>query len=404
MHPSSLLRRRLLFAGCGGLLLGAGLPRAFGKARPVLVGLDAEFMDPSSTADDAIMLAAQLAIDDINDRGGVLGGRPLQLVTTDNRSVPARGAVNVKKLAAMPDMTAYLGGKFSPVALEQLPVIHAHQLPLLAPWSAADAIVDSQYEPNYAFRVGLTDSLAMSRLLAEATQAGARRIGLLAPQTAWGRSCLQHLERGIAQDGAVTPLLAGVAWHYWGGSDERVKNGYLSLLDKGADTIILVANEVEGAALIRAVADQPVSRRRPILSHWGITGGRFTELCGSSLQHVDLVVVQSFNLDRVRGEIPDRLAEAAMVHFAVEDPLQIPSMTALGPAYDLVQLHALAIDTARTLDRPAIRDALEHLPVHEGVVKRYAPAFSATDHDALKLPDVVLCRFDARGRVVPHRP
>lgn len=360
-------------------------------------------MDPSSTADDAIMLAAQLAIDDINLRGGVLGGRPLQLVTTDNRSVPARGAANVRLLAAMPDMTAYLGGKFSPVPLEQLPHIHAERLPLLAPWSAADAIVDNNYSPNYAFRIGLTDSLAMDRLLLEAARGGYRRIGLLAPQTAWGRSCLLHLERSIAAGDSVTPQLAGVAWHYWGGAEDRVRTGYLSLIDKGVDVIILVANEVEGAALVRAIAEQPASLQRPVLSHWGISGGRFPDLCGSSLQRVDLALVQSFNLASVSGEVSDRLGAAAMMHFGVTDPLQIPSLTALGPTYDLVHLLALAIDAAGTLERSVIRDTLEQLPTYYGVVKRYAPAFSGTRHDALGPEDVILCRFDALGRLVPDR-
>jgi len=95
------------------------------------------------------------------------------------------------------------------------------------------------------------------------------------------------------------------------------------------------------------------------------------------------------------------LGEAAMMHFAVEDPLQIPSMTALGPTYDLISLLALAIDTARTLDRPSIREALEHLPAYDGVVKRYAPAFTPREHDALKPSDVVLCRFDGQGRTNP---
>ena len=64
------------------------------------IGVDAEFMDPNSTADDAVLFGARAAVDDLNARGGVLGGRPLQLVTSDNRSVPARGVANLERLGA----------------------------------------------------------------------------------------------------------------------------------------------------------------------------------------------------------------------------------------------------------------------------------------------------------------
>ena len=142
MRTTSISRRRFLKASSAGLIALSLPPRAFGNATPALVGVDAEFFQQTSTSDDAIQLGAQTAIDDINALGGVLGGRPLQLITTDNRGVPARGIANVERLGSMPNMTAYLAGKFSPVVLEQLPHIHDVQLPLLAPWSAADAIVD----------------------------------------------------------------------------------------------------------------------------------------------------------------------------------------------------------------------------------------------------------------------
>ncbi|RTL17876.1 MAG: ABC transporter substrate-binding protein, partial [Rhodocyclaceae bacterium] len=145
MRAAGFDRRRFLRTGCAGLLALGVVPRAFGAAAPVLVGLDAEFFDPTSTADDAIRFGAQRAIDHINARGGVLGGRPLQLVTTDNRSLPARGTANVQHLATLPELVAYLCGKFSPVTLDQLPHIHKAQLPLLNPWSAADAIIENNH-------------------------------------------------------------------------------------------------------------------------------------------------------------------------------------------------------------------------------------------------------------------
>lgn len=402
MKSAPLSRRRFLHASCAGLLALGLPPRAFGNAQAVLVGLDAEFLDRTSTADEAIQFGAQWAIDHVNARGGVLGGRPLQLITTDNRSVPARGVANVQRLAAMPDLVAFLCAKFSPVALEQVPHFHDARLPLLNPWAAADAIVDNHRVPNYAFRVGLRDSIAMERLLQEMQARGLHEVGLVVPSTAWGRSCHLHAERFISADPSTALKMVGVEWHRWG-NDNQIGEAYRSLVARGARAILLVANEPEGSALVRAVAGLPAGERRPIFSHWGITGGRFTELCGVALQEVELDVVQSFSFARAQGPEAAAIAQAAMKHFGAHDALAVPSMTGLGPAYDLVRMLALAIDLAGSTNRPVIRDALEQLPPYDGLVRRFAPAFTPSRHEALDLDDVLICHFDDTGRLAPRQ-
>ncbi len=400
MRVTGLKRRQFLHAGCAGLLALTLTPRAFGNASPVLIGLDAEFLDPTSTADDAIEFGMRMAIDDINARGGVLGGRPLQLLTTDNRSVPARGVANVEHLAAIPDLTAYLCGKFSPVALEQLPHIHRLQLPLLNPWAAADAIVNNHHNPNYAFRLGVRDSIAMERLLREIRRRKLHEVGLIVPSTAWGRSCQFFAERYIRTEAPTQLTLTGVEWHRWG-SNKNIEESYQTLVARGAQAIVLVANEPEGATLVRGIAGLPANAHRPIFSHWGITGGRFTEMCGPALHDVELDVVQSFSFARAAGAEATRVANAATAHFSVPDPLSVPSMTGIGPAYDLVRLLALAIDKAGSTHRPDIQHALEQLPPYDGLVKRFAPAFTPKRHEALERDEILICHFDTRGRLIP---
>lgn len=45
-------------------------------AAPVYIGFDGGYGQKSDTSAKAIELGAQIAIDEINARGGVLGGRP----------------------------------------------------------------------------------------------------------------------------------------------------------------------------------------------------------------------------------------------------------------------------------------------------------------------------------------
>jgi branched-chain amino acid transport system substrate-binding protein len=50
---------------------------------PVLLGLDAELGHKTSTSGQAVRRGMEIAIAEINQAGGVLGGRPLVLVVRD---------------------------------------------------------------------------------------------------------------------------------------------------------------------------------------------------------------------------------------------------------------------------------------------------------------------------------
>jgi len=79
---------------------------ASAQPQPVRVGLDAEFGLDNSTSAQAVELGMRTAIAEINRAGGVLKGRPIELVTKDHRSIPARGIRNIEEFARMPDLVA----------------------------------------------------------------------------------------------------------------------------------------------------------------------------------------------------------------------------------------------------------------------------------------------------------
>jgi branched-chain amino acid transport system substrate-binding protein len=54
---------------------------------------------------------------------------------------------------------------------------------------------------------------------------------------------------------------------------------------------------------------------------------------------------------------------------------------------------AKAIDQAGSTDGDAIREALESLGRHEGLIKTYDKPFSPDNHDALNENDYIMVRF-----------
>ncbi len=66
-----------------------------------------------------------------------------------------------------------------------------------------------------------------------------------------------------------------------------------------------------------------------------------------------------------------------------------------------MHLLKLAIEKAGTIDRPAVREALEHLGAYQGVIRDYTSPFTPARHDALTIDDFRLARYSAKGAIVP---
>lgn len=366
-------------------------------APPVLIGLDAEFGHKTSTSAQAVQQGIEVAIDEINRTGGVLGGRKLALITRDNRSITAMGVDNLRELAKIPDLVAVFGGKFSPIYVECVPVAHELGIPLLNPWGSADSITDHSYQPSFTFRLSLKDAWAGPAFIRFAQQKySANRVGVILPNTAWGRSNKSAIEKAAA---AMRVTLVGERWYNWGDTSLAVQ--YRELRQAGAQAIVLVANEAEGSILVREVAGLPIAQRLPIISHWGVTGGDFVNLAGDALHLVDFSVIQTFSFLGNDSPVAKRVVAAIQRKYGSTPVALIKSQVGIAHAYDLTHLLAKAIDKAGSTDRRLIRDALEHLGPHEGLVQRYDRPFTRERHDALSAKNIIFARYKTDGSLVP---
>jgi len=87
--PKHLTRRQALAIPAGLALANLAGRTAF-AADPVKVGLVAALSGPSAKSGEGITRGLTIAIDEINAKGGVLGGRMLELVRRDDESNPAK--------------------------------------------------------------------------------------------------------------------------------------------------------------------------------------------------------------------------------------------------------------------------------------------------------------------------
>ena len=376
------------------LLSGLLLWSVAAAAANIKLAIDAEFGVPDSTSAQAIRDGAQVAVNEINAAGGVLG-RKLEIIIRDNRGVPARSLNNLRELATDPDVVAIMCGRFSPAVVEILPEINHLKMPLLDPWAAADPIIDNTTVPSYVFRLSLRDTWALQVMMRHARQLGAGKVGILLPNTAWGRSSLKAAEEFDKLE--THQNIVATAWYNWG--DGSMLEQYQALRQAGAEALIFVANDREAIILMREMAALPAAQRMPVVAHWGLTGGNFHDQSQAALKVVDLSVVQTYSFIGKSDPLAKQVLAGLKTVNGNDDPRKVISPVGVAHSYDLVHLLANAIHQAGNTDREAIQHALENLGPYQGLVRRYDKPFTSKRHEALNINQVFMARFADDGAI-----
>ena len=382
------------------LALGAGLlasfagPSAF-AADPVKIGHVAALSGASAQSGEAITRGLTIAIDEINAKGGVLGGRKLELVQRDDESSPPKGLIAARELIFKEKVAAIFGGIDTPVALAMVPLVNKEKTPFMAVWAAGTGITRNGAKPNYVFRVSAVDVLVDIKLLQYANQKfGSKKPGLMLINNPWGESNEKGL---VAADKDNTSVeIAGI--EKFESADVDMVPQLTRLKEKGADSIILVVNTPPGAQMMKS--RERMGWKAPVISHWGISGGRFPELAGATAGDAHFVQTYSF-FGKLNPTGERVLAALKQKYPQVKGPEDIFAPVGTANAYDAMHLVARAIEQAGSTDGDKVREALEGLKAaYQGLIKTYTKPFSSDDHDALGPDDYVMVRYDG-DKIVP---
>ena len=357
-------------------------------ADPVKLGHVAALSGPSAQSGEAITRGLTIAIDEINAAGGVLGGRMIELVQRDDESNPPKGAIAARELIFKEKVTAFFGGIDSPVSLAIVPLANKEKVPFMGVWAAATPITRNNADPNYVFRVSAVDALVDIRLLDHANRKfGAKKAGLMLINNPWGESN----EKGLVAADAGNDDIEIVGIEKFENNDVDMVPQLTRLKNAGADAIILVVNAPPGAQMMK-------SRERmgwsvPVVSHWGISGGRFPELAGPTAG--DAHFVQTYSFFGKQSPAGERVLASLMKKYPeIKGPEDVFSPVGTANAYDAMYLMARAIDKAGSTDGDAIRKAMYEIGKHDGLIKTYDNPFSPGNHDALGPADYIMVHYE----------
>lgn len=386
VSAQACLNRRAIAAGVAAAVLFALTASASLAQEPIKVGLVAALSGGSAKSGEGITRGLTIAIDEINAAGGLLG-RKLELVRRDDESNPSKGQVAARELIDQEKVAVMFGGIDSPVALAIVPIANKEKVPFFSVWAAATPITRNGANPNFIFRVSAVDVLVDKALVQYARKTfNAKSLGLALVNNPWGESNDKGLHVAAGEQGVK---IAGV--EKFEDRDVDMVPQLTRLRAAGADTLILVGNAAPGAQVMKSL--QRINWNVPIVSHWGISGGRFPELAGPWSQKVAFVQTYSFfgKLNPVGAKV---LAALKAKYPDIKGPGDVLPPVGIANAYDAMHLVALAIKSAGSTDGDKMRQALESTDRYEGLIKSYAKPFTPENHDALNENDYIMVRYN----------
>jgi branched-chain amino acid transport system substrate-binding protein len=179
-----MTRRLPVLAGLV-MVLGTGLTAPALAQRPVRIGVLTPLSPPGdASAGQFIVRGAKLAADELNGRGGVLGGRKVELVIEDDSGTPEKGAAGLRKLATQDQVTAVVGQFHSSVMGAVQDLAEQYRIPIFATQASARGITERHL--NYTFRTHVIDPDRVKLWNQWIKERGFKRVALMAENTDYG--------------------------------------------------------------------------------------------------------------------------------------------------------------------------------------------------------------------------
>ena len=368
------------------------LNKKYGDDNSVIIGINTNLSIGAKDVGLAIKRGAQLAIDEINSQGGLLG-KKVVLIVKDHMALATKGEKNLKEFIDNPKVKAIIGGKHSAIISNNIKFIQKGKMPFISPWAAASKIIDNGYKENYLFRVSLNDKYA-TRFLAKETLKKYKNPAIVVENSIWGRGALKHIENYFMSKGLKVPK--GIIVNRGKNDFEQIVS---TIKKQDADSIIMILDPHEGTKFVNKMGKRKFYL--PIISHWGIIGANFFKINEEYLKDIDLKFIQTFSFLKSQNKTSKKLALNYLKQYRKSSIKDIAVPTGVAQAYDSMNLLAIAIKNANSFEGSKIKKALENILLYKGAVKIYKKPFNHTDHEALDQKDFFMAKYDINGSIIP---
>jgi ABC-type branched-subunit amino acid transport system substrate-binding protein len=218
-----------------------GLGRA--QARPLLLGQSCALSGPAAQLGLQMNRGARLVFDAFNAEGG-LGGQPVELRALDDGYEPDRCRANTEQFIRE-GVYALFGYVGTPTMLAALPLINAERIPLLGPFTGAEALREPFSRQLFHVRASYYDETAL--IVKQLTSLGLKKIAVFRQNDSYGQAGLDGVVRAL-QTQQLAPVAVGLVER----NSVDVAAAVATIVAQRPDAVVQISAYKSCAAFIRA--------------------------------------------------------------------------------------------------------------------------------------------------------
>jgi branched-chain amino acid transport system substrate-binding protein len=320
-----------------------------GGTGPILVGYYGDLSGRTSSFGQSTKNGVEMAADEINKAGGVLG-RQIQIITEDDQGEPNKAATVVTKLINQDKVVALLGEVASSNTLAAAPKAQEGKVPMISPSSTNPAVTEIG---DYIFRVCFIDPFqgeVMAKFAAQNLKA--KRAAILYDFNAdYSRGLYQFFKRSF------TGLGGEIVSEQSYTQGDRDFSGQLTQI-RGANPDVIYVPGYYGEVGVIANQTKQLGIKAPLLGGDGWDAPQLWELGGAALDGD--YISNHYSVDDPAPAIQKFVADYRERFKILPDAL-----AALG--YDSMKVLADAIRRAEGTDNVKLRDAIAQTKNFPGV-------------------------------------
>src|SRR5262249_45584550 len=179
--------------------LFSSVPADAQQGDPIKIGVIQPLSGPVAASGNYVRMGAEIARDWINAKGGVLG-RPIVLLTEDNKSDPKEAATAAEKLIVKDKVPVIMGAWGSSMTLAAMPKLEEYGVPMVVETSSASTV--TKRGNPWVFRISPPSEMEALGLQKYMKDLGIKKAEFLAVNTDWGRGAVAAFGDVVKRSGA----------------------------------------------------------------------------------------------------------------------------------------------------------------------------------------------------------
>ncbi len=321
---------------------GNGDPASGAGSDPIYIGCILPMSGSSAYDGESAMNGAKAAAKYINDNGGILGGRTIELVIEDSATDPDTAASAAEKLINSDHVSALIGGFNSSCTAAVMPIAAQYGVPLVTAIATSAKLTEEGNE--WFFRAVGISSLYISSFAEKViNEIGGKNIAYIYENGDWGLGSVTAFQQCVEGLGGTTLTTQVV-----NSTDADLYTQLTAIKNANPDAVYAVSNLANAVRIAQQAKELGITC--PIIGEGAWASGDFLTQAGDAAEGIYGMVEYLPDIDtelnpmftQLYGEItngksPDKYAACD---------------------FNAVLVMANAIDKAGSTDAAAIRDAL----------------------------------------------